>query len=306
MSGGLSVLIVIPTYNRAGMLPEAIESVLAQDYPFKRLIIVDDGSTDGTKSICDGYTEKFPGDILYLHKENGGCASARNAGLDCIDGDIGYVCFLDSDDRFLSGKLSREVALLGQHPDADFVYGDSIIFDECTGREYRSRVAAAGRPDDFALLHFCTNEAKSSALLYRADTVRHRRFREDLRYNEDSEFLQRVAIECSGIYSPEPGCWVRWHKGSKSRNLVEIHKAVLRASISILESHPDFHRSHPWRADWRIRKIRNQLYRELLLNGRRAEAREYAVTPLKRYLAPCFSAYYRLLRHMRHQGGKTL
>jgi len=299
MSDGSSVLIVLPTYNRAGMLPEAIESALAQDYPDKRLIVVDDGSTDDTKSVCDRYAEKFPGDILYLYKKNGGCASARNAGLDRIDGDTGYVCFLDSDDRFLPGKLSREVELLGQNPGADFVYGDSVIFDACTGREYRSRVAAAGRPDDFALLHFCTNEAKSSALLYRADTVRRRRFRKDLLYNEDSEFLQRVAIECRGVYSPEPGCWVRWHGGSKSRNFVEIHNAVLRASIDILESYPDFYRTHKWRADWRIRQIRNHLYRELVLNRRWAEAQEYAATPLKRYFAPCFSAYYRLLCRVR-------
>ncbi len=298
MSDGASVLIIIPTYNRAGMLHEAIESALAQDYPYKRLIIVDDGSTDNTKSICDKYTVKFPENINYIYKVNGGCASARNAGLDFIDGDIGYVCFLDSDDRFLPGKLIREVALLGQNPGADFVYGDSVIFDECTGREYRSRIAAAGRPDDFALMHFFTNEAKSSAILYRADTVRHRRFREDLLYNEDSEFLQRVAIECSGVYSPEPGCWVRWHRESKSRNFVEIHKAVLRASIDILESHPDFHRSHKWRADWRVRQIRNHLFRELVLNRRWVEAREFAPTPLKRYLVPCFSVYYRLLRRL--------
>lgn len=298
MSPGSSVLIIIPTYNRAGMLPEAIESVLAQDYPHKRLIIVDDGSTDETKNICDRYAEKFPQDILYFYKENGGCASARNTGLDFINMDTGYVCFLDSDDRFLPGKLSREVALLCQNPDADFVYGDSVIFDECTGRENRNRVAAAERPDDFALMHFFTNEAKSSALLYRADTVRHRRFREDLLYNEDSEFLQRVAIECRGVYSPDPGCWVRWHRGSKSRNFVEIHKAVLRASVDILESHPVFYRSHKWRADWRIRQARNHLFRLLVLEGRWAEAREYAVTPLKRYFAPCFSAYYRLLRRV--------
>jgi glycosyltransferase involved in cell wall biosynthesis len=298
MPDGHSVLIIIPTYNRAGMLPEAIESALAQDYSHKRLVIVDDGSTDGTRSICSEYARRFPEQITYTHKPNGGCASARNAGLDCIDDGIGYVCFLDSDDRFLPGKLSREVSLLQRNPDAEFVYGDSIIFDEDTSRETRSRVAAAGRPEKFALMHFFTNEAKSSALMYRARTVRYRRFREDLRYNEDSEFLQRIAIECRGIYSANPGCWVRWHKGSKSRNFVEIHKAVLRASKDILESHPDFHRSHKKKLDWRIRQIEHLLFKELLIAGRWDEANRLVANPLKRFLSPCFSLYYRSLRRL--------
>lgn len=305
MPDGLSVLIITPTYNRAGMLPEAIGSVLAQEYPYKYLVIVDDGSTDDTRNVCNEYVRRYPEQITYTYKENGGCASARNTGLGYIDDGTGYVCFLDSDDRFLPGKLSREVSLLEKNPDADFVYGDSIIFDEDNARETRSRVAAAGKPGKFALMHFFTNEAKSSALLYRAEAVRHRRFREDLRYNEDSEFLQRVAIECRGIYSADPGCWVRWHKGSKSRNFVEIHRAVLRASKDILESHPDFHHSHKKKLDWRIRQIENLLFKELVIAKRWEEAEEIASTPLKRFLKPCFSFYYRTLRHLGNQLRKT-
>lgn len=306
MSDGRSVLIIIPTYNRAGLLTEAIESALAQEYPDKKLVIVDDGSTDGTRNLCSEYVRRFPEQILYTYKENGGCASARNAGLHLIDQKTGYVCFLDSDDRFLPGKLSREVSLLLENPDAGFVYSDSIIFDEDSRRERRSKAAAAGRPGSFALMHFFTNEAKSSALLYRVGTVRNRRFREDLRYNEDSEFLQRVAIECRGIYSPEPGCWVRWHKGSKSRNVVEIHKAVLRSSEDILNSHPDFYLSHKKKLDWRIRQIKDFLYIELVIEKRWEEAGKYATRPAKIFLSPCLSLYYRFLRYLGNQARKVL
>ena len=298
MSDGQSVLIIVPTYNRAAMLSEAMESALAQDYPQKKLVIVDDGSTDDTKDLCSQYARKYPGQITYTYKENGGCASARNVGLGFLDEDTGYACFLDSDDRLLPGKLSHETALLRQNPAADFVYADSMIFDEDSGRERRSRVAAAGRPENFALMHFFTNEAKSSALLYRADVVRHRRFREDLRYNEDSEFLQRVAIECRGIYSAEPGCWIRWHPGSKSRDFVEIHKAVLRASRDILKSHPGFYHAHKKKADWRIGQIQNLLYKELVVDKRWGEAREYASTLSRKHLAPFYSIMYRILRQL--------
>jgi len=204
----------------------------------------------------------------------------------------------------LPGKLSREIALLQQNPEVDFVYADSIIFDEDIGKETRSKVAAAGRPDIFALMHFCTNEAKSSALLYRADTVRHRRFREDLKYNEDSEFLQRIAIECKGIYSAEPGCWVRWHKESKSRNFSEIHKAVLQASIDMIKSYPDFYDAHRKQADRRIKRIRNQLFQELVMEKRWEEAREFAFNPIRKHLASCYAYYYRCIRHLRAMARK--
>jgi glycosyltransferase involved in cell wall biosynthesis len=206
-TGDKNVLVILPTYNRAGLLPVAVESVFLQDYPHKKLVIVDDGSTDETSALCARYVKDYPGTVAYVFKANGGCASARNVGLQWIDDQTGYVCFLDSDDRLLPGKLSREVALLSSHPGADFTYSDSVIFEEETGREEMWKVAAGGAPERFSIEHFLTLEAKTASILYRAETVRSRRFREDLLYNEDSDFLQKIAIECRGIYCAEPGSW---------------------------------------------------------------------------------------------------
>lgn len=286
------VSVIIPTYNRKDYVTEAIDSVLNQTYKDFEVIVVDDGSTDGTGEFLK---ERYGDGIRYFYKENGGCASARNYGLDSIDADIEYVCFLDSDDRLLPGKLSREVELLRNNPDADFTYAGSIIFDEETQREKLWQVAAAGRPENFAVEHFLTNEAKSAALLYRVNVVRNRRFREDLRYNEDSEFLQHIAIECKGVYSPMPGCWVRWHAGSKSRNLIEIHKAVLQASVDILESYPKFYHSFKESADRRIEQIRKALFAILISNKEWEEARIYAKGMFERFLAnhPLSCYYYK-------------
>lgn len=290
-------LVIIPTYNRAGLLPEAIDSALAQDYPYTKLVVVDDGSSDHTQSVCAAFIQSHGSRVSYLYKENGGCASARNRGLELINDDIGYVCFLDSDDRLLRGKLSREVELLRTNPGADFTYADSILYDESTQREQLRKVAAAGRSEDFAIQHFLTNEAKSGALLYRASVCRGRRFHEDLRYNEDSEFLQRVAIEHRGVYSSGPSCWVRWHAGSKSRNSVEIQKAVLQVSLDILKSYPSFYSSFAKQADRRVKEIRGTLLRELVLQGRWSEAELYATSIPERFLvANRLSPYYRLRR----------
>jgi glycosyltransferase involved in cell wall biosynthesis len=298
-----ATLVIVPTYNRAAFLPEAVESVLSQNDANPSILIVDDGSHDETQRLCENYSTRYPDRFYYLYQENQGCSSARNRGLDWLDSRFYYVCFLDSDDRLLPGKLRRETDLLACHPDKAFTYADSIIFDEQSNKAVLKTVAAAGKPDHFAIEHFLTNEAKCSAILYRAAAIGHRRFREDLKYNEDSEFLQRIALEYRGIYAPEPGCWVRWHAGSKSRNFIEIQKAVLRASQDILKAYPEFHASFRRRADLRIRGIRQSLFRQLMLFEDWDEAKLYAETPIEKlFVALRSNQYYK----MRRQAGKAL
>ncbi len=270
-----TVLIIIPTYNRQKLLPEAIQSVLTQDYPHKKIMIVDDGSTDHTDQVCRKFVNEHPQEIFYLKKENGGCASARNIGLEQAH-TVGYVCFLDSDDRFLPGKLFREINLLDKNPKAGFTYADHILFDEETQREQMQKVAAAGCPDQFAIQHFLTCEAKSSAILYRAQIVKDRRFRENLKWNEDSDFLQRVALECQAVYCPTSSAWIRWHAGSKSKNKQELYKALLKSSLDILQDYPDFYRSIQNLADQRLIQIQRLLFQELISREYWSEANLYA------------------------------
>lgn len=285
MKRSVEVLVVIPTRNRERLLPEAVDSVLGQEYPEVRIVLVDDGSSDGTPAVCRKYEEAFPEKLLVVRAEGAGCAAARNRGLERMEEETAYVCFLDDDDRLLPGKIRREVEILEADPDAGFVYGDAILHHEETGREVRHPAAAAGRPGDFPLEHFLTNEAKTSAILYRAEAVRGRRFREDLLHNEDSEFLQRVAMTSRGVYCPEPGCWIRWHLGSKSRDLVAIHRAVLRANESLLSDFPEFHRRHRPLVDRRMEELRRALFVELALSGRWEEARERASGAIQRAVA---------------------
>jgi len=95
------VSIIITTYNRKSYLRGAALSVLSQDYPEKEVIVVDDGSTDGSAAEAEGLP------LTYIHKENGGISSARNAGLAAARGD--YIAFLDVDDLWLKGKLSTQM-----------------------------------------------------------------------------------------------------------------------------------------------------------------------------------------------------
>jgi glycosyltransferase involved in cell wall biosynthesis len=104
------VSVVLPVFNGELFLREAIESVLAQTWSPVELLVVDDGSTDRTAEIAQGY------ELSYLHQENGGVAAARNRGVDEARGEL--LSFVDHDDVWLPQKLERQVAALEADPAA--------------------------------------------------------------------------------------------------------------------------------------------------------------------------------------------
>jgi len=106
-----TVSVVIPSFNRASLLKEAIDSVLAQDFDDFELIVVDDGSTDGTPELLQSYAN-----ICVVPQDRRGVSAARNAGIRQASGD--FLAFLDSDDLWLSKKLSAQVAFFKAHPEA--------------------------------------------------------------------------------------------------------------------------------------------------------------------------------------------
>lgn len=118
------VSVVLPTWNRAYVLPRAVESVLAQSYPRVELLVVDDGSTDDTAAVMARYGSR----VRYLARANGGVAAARNTGLSAVHGE--FVALLDSDDEWLPWKLEAQLAVLREFPDAGMVWSDMTAVDE--------------------------------------------------------------------------------------------------------------------------------------------------------------------------------
>src|ERR671912_965329 len=108
------VSVVIPCYNQAHFLGEAIESVLSQTYPHFEIVVVDDGSTDNTQEVA----ARYPG-VRYIRQENQGLAGARNAGIRRSNGS--YLVFLDADDRLLPEALEVGLEHLNAHPECAFV-----------------------------------------------------------------------------------------------------------------------------------------------------------------------------------------
>lgn len=118
------ISVVIPSYNAAGMIEQAVDSVLAQDWPNIECIVIDDGSTDDTEQVLAPYSEK----IRYLRKQNGGFASARNLGMRESHGE--FIAWLDADDIFQPDKLSRQMVLLTECPEIGLVCTDFSMFDK--------------------------------------------------------------------------------------------------------------------------------------------------------------------------------
>jgi glycosyltransferase involved in cell wall biosynthesis len=114
------VSVVTPTYNRAPLLPRAVQSVLGQDYRDLELLVVDDGSTDETPRVMAGFTDPR---LRYTRFEtNRGSGAARSEGVAQARGEL--VAFLDSDDCWKPGKLARMAAALARHPEVDLAFSD--------------------------------------------------------------------------------------------------------------------------------------------------------------------------------------
>jgi len=120
----LLVSIIIPTYNRANLLPTAILSVINQTYQSWELIIVDDGSTDNTKQIVEEFIKK-DSRIKYFYQENKGQPFAMNTGIKLSKGK--FIAFLDDDDEWYLEKLEKQIEFLNKDENIVLVFSDAII-----------------------------------------------------------------------------------------------------------------------------------------------------------------------------------
>ncbi|MDQ7779247.1 MAG: glycosyltransferase family A protein [Planctomycetota bacterium] len=163
------VSVIIPTYNRASFLVEAIGSVLAQTYSNLEVIVVDDGSSDGTMAAVEAIASRTARPVRYCWQHNQGASAARNMGLSMASGT--FTAFCDSDDLWLPQKVEKQVAFLDENGSCDVVlcdlqpFGSSdagwdgipdldiraeVILDLLFQRQFASLVAALVRKEVFA------------------------------------------------------------------------------------------------------------------------------------------------------------
>lgn len=120
-----TISVVIPTYNRSEVIGDAIDSVLAQSFSDFEIIVVDDGSTDDTKSRLSVYDDER---IRYIYQKNSGPGAARNTGI--INATSRYIAFLDADDILLNDSLLAKLYFFRKHPSVMIVFSDYYMVEE--------------------------------------------------------------------------------------------------------------------------------------------------------------------------------
>lgn len=192
------VSVIMPAYNARPYIGEAIRSVLTQDYPNVELIVVDDGSRDGTAEEARAFGER----VRVFQRSNGGAAAARNFGLTQARGEL--IAFLDADDIWLPGKLSAQVRYLDDHPEVGLVYAKFMRWYPAADGRFGPPPAAQDDPAKGELIAehsgwiYCELLYDSivciiTALIRRPVLEAVGMFDESLRTGEDYEFWMRIS-----------------------------------------------------------------------------------------------------------------
>lgn len=296
---GSSVSVIIPTYNRADLLPRALNSVLPQCEPGDEVIVVDDGSTDGT----DRVVERFGAQVRYLKLEHRGVHHTRNAGIRAATGDL--VAFLDDDDEWMTGKLSWQRTIMRQFPEILLLFSDFGHVGRAGEQEFHQltswhtdrrpweeilgpavdSTSIPGMPssappfklhmgDIYPGLIFHFYVCQSTLVVRRAAAGDALAYPEDLVRLGDYECFARLARKGLAGYMDCDTQWNHGHSGSRLTGLdpvitadvlITITKRVWGADEEYLRRHgEDYRRALDLR--------RRQKIRPLLAQGRNAEA----------------------------------
>jgi len=210
-----SVAAVIPVYNGAAFVADAIESVLAQTHPVAECIVVDDGSTDATAEVV----ARFGPPVRLIRQANSGVSAARNRGVAATG--TRYVAFLDADDAWAPEKLERQLAAAADLDRPGLVMCDLEQFGE--GGADLGRVAMRPGPGtlrDMVLFEGVeTVSCSSTALLERALFDALGGFDPRLSQSADWDFLARACLAGPVVAVPEPLVRYRVHGANMSRNV---------------------------------------------------------------------------------------
>jgi glycosyltransferase involved in cell wall biosynthesis len=184
--GGPLVSVVIPCYNHARFLAEAIESALQQEYRPMEIVVVDDGSTDHTAQVAARYPS-----VRYCRQKNAGLAAARNKGISESKGI--YILFLDADDLLCVGALVSAVEVLLENPGLGFVYGDFRVIDK-DGAPVSTFDKPATHRDDYLGLFDGNHIAMCATVLFPRHVLEQvGGFRAEFRAAEDYDLYFRIA-----------------------------------------------------------------------------------------------------------------
>ncbi len=242
-SGGIAV--VMPCYQQAAFLPDAIESVLAQTEPAAEVIVVDDGSTDDTADVAARYP------VRYVGRPNGGVSAARNTGIAASSAD--FLVFVDADDRLAPEALARNRDSLERHPDAAVAAGICRIVDATGAPVHDAPYRCPGGDHYDAILRHNHVFPPAVALHRRQALLEAGGWPERFAYFEDVALYLRIARRHSVRCHPTVICDYRRQPEGASHN----RAAMLEGIAAVLADQERYVKANP-------------RYAEALSAGRRA------------------------------------
>ncbi len=278
------ISVIIPTYNRAGFVREAIESVLRQTYRDLEVIVVDDGSIDNTKEVVSNYEDPR---VRYIYQENQGVSGALNTGIKAAQAE--YIAMLASDNVLFKDALQKCIDFMDPHPEVGFCYGQIFTMDG-RGHLLRSKKLIGPKTTYISdgndeIIRLLLGEPSIGYFIVRTACFENiGLFNTTLRMSEDWDMLFRLAKSYSVGLLAEPLGIVREHNQSMTaKNGVEI---VKKAHTAVLESIFNDPEVGPLYAHMR-RKAHFGLYcllaRVAARTGHKGPALLYVFTALKTY-----------------------
>lgn len=258
-----SVSVVIPAHNCERFIDQALESCFRQTVPPREIIVIDDGSTDGTAAMLKRHADL--GRIRYAYQDPGERSAARNRGLDMAGGSL--VQFLDADDVLHPRKLERQLDYLRRNPGMDGVYSATAYFRDSVDRPVG--FLRLGYQGNILGRLLARNHIPINAMLFRKST---QRFDVSLNALEDWDYWLRLCLSGYRIgHLPEILSYVRVHGTNSSRSI----QRTLRTELGVLERYRGLREYRPVIAYRRIslefllreRGVLDGLWKTLLLPG---------------------------------------
>jgi glycosyltransferase involved in cell wall biosynthesis len=235
MASHPGVSVVIPTYDRAHFVGEALDSVLAQDWPLLEVVVVDNGSTDGTPALLMRYSERDGADVQVIRLDpNAGPSTARNVGIDSARYDL--IALLDSDNRWVPGKLRRQMKLFESDPALDLTFAGYEAFGDASGSIIlEGWDGSQEHALEELLVGCCVNT--STVIARREALVEAGLFDPRMDGAEDYEFWLRFAARGFRIgYIPEALAEYRIHGGALSADVPMQTEQIDRVFRAVFES----------------------------------------------------------------------
>jgi glycosyltransferase involved in cell wall biosynthesis len=267
------VSIVIPTYNHASCLPNAIHSCLNQTHKHLEIIVIDDGSTDNTQEMAREFKDK----IIYIYQDNRGVSAARNAGLELATGD--FITFLDADDYLTEDSIEVRLKVLLQYDDIGFVMGE-------TYSKYVSQNTIVYKPKLKGILisdkfyeDLLLKRITFGPSLIRSSLAKRFRFPVHITNGEDIAYSTKILFSAKGYFLPKPVAVISRHMGGQHRDSEKMIKQGVDLISTILDD-PYYEGGLEYlRKDFTSSRYLS-LFRSLYLSGDFRLAKKYYISAI--------------------------